>query len=83
MHGLMRLRPDARGRVHLDVVWSPSWTMLVTFCCLAAVGTWRGDGAVIGPLAAMLMGVMLWASWTVVLVAAPKVRWALVREEEG
>ena len=61
LHGIVLLHPDATGRVHLEVRWAPLWTPLLAFAWFAVLGAMRGEGAITGPLSAMLAGAMLYA----------------------
>lgn len=59
VHGVVSLRADRAGRVHLDVTWAPWWTPLVGCGWLSVLGASRGDAWFAVPIAMMLTGVLL------------------------
>lgn len=79
LHGLVRMRPEPPGRVHLEVWWAPAWTPLLAAVWLVGVGASRGEGAVVGPLGALWVGVVLYVGWTRALAAAAELRFGLAR----
>ena len=80
LHGAIHLTRAGRG-VQLDVRWSPPLTPLAAATWLAALGSARGEAALMLPLAAAMIIGMILLYRSAAIRAAAELRWAWVRGE--
>lgn len=78
MHGVVVLTRSRRG-VELEVRWAPPWTPLVAAVWLACLGIVREEAALTVPIAACIVGAVLFVYGERARRVAAELRWAFVR----
>ena len=77
LHGVVVMREGRRG-VELDVRWAPPWTLVLGPLWLALLGAARGDGPLLGAVAAVLLALGAWWYARAARRAAAELRWSFL-----
>jgi hypothetical protein len=77
LHGVVVMREGRRG-VALEVRWAPPLTLVLGPLWLALLGAARGDGPLLGAVAAVLLGFGGWWYARAARRAAAELRWSFL-----
>lgn len=83
MRGIAHLAVDRRGRVHVEVRWTPWWLPLFGGGLVAVLGALQGDGPVAGGLGALVVAGTVLAYGMQAPKAAAALRQAMVVASEA